>query len=649
MPNIIPSTPFAAQTNTAIKQILKGDGDRLYAWDGQTAQYIPDPKQLAGLVAAGFKDTRAPLSQYQPSSGVSQNPSSLFPGLNTQPQQPPAVTPQDPLSTFNIAILDMLKQAQTGGQAGNESLFAQQTALQRAAIDRTAQPTPADLQVLSPSQQSAIRSGNVRALEPELDAVGAKIKAQDARLQNFESVLGQLKTIGQDLAKINPSEDVINGYVNMLKAGGNLTSVPQEVRDKVVKMMTDDDWKANALASQKSSNDISWGPIGQDQYGSTVYGWIDKANQQIIPGMGGTFGSNAPIQGNFSGGAIQIPQSARLAFVNNNPGNLKFAGQAGATMGEGGFARFSSPEAGYQAIKNQIELDKSRNMSLDAFITKYAPPTENDTASYIMDAHRALGLPLSSMSLARVDTNKLARFIAQKESSTIVAEQPQSSQQAVADVKVLSNALDIAKGFLSTPQRRSADISFNQALSEGNIDQAKMVVKSVALNAMPVDQNNRVTTRESLFTELATIQQGLSELQTKYGISTNFLTGTEQDVLQRIGKTVSPQAQYLQTRILNDVIAFRRAATGVQFSQKESEQYSQMFPRLGAEMEVNKANIAALNDSMVNEIRNVYGAYIGNSNFDKLFKDDYKISSFGSAIGSGGSAADILRQYGVTP
>lgn len=49
-----------------------------------------------------------------------------------------------------------------------------------------------------------------------------------------------------------------------------------------------------------------------------------------------------------------------VAYINNNPGNLMYAGQAGATPGPGGFAVFSSYTAGYQALQNQIVLDATR-------------------------------------------------------------------------------------------------------------------------------------------------------------------------------------------------------------------------------------------------------------------------------------------------
>jgi hypothetical protein len=166
-------------------------------------------------------------------------------GATQATQQAPgtggAAPSSDPVTTFNLAILDMLKTAQSG--AGNVDLFKQQRALQRTAIDRTAKITPEDLRVLSPGQQSAIRSGSVQALEPEIDAVASEIKARDSRLAHFESTLGQMREIGLDIAKnISPPKEVIEGYKNMLRMGGDISSIPVEIRNKVLAGLTPEDW-----------------------------------------------------------------------------------------------------------------------------------------------------------------------------------------------------------------------------------------------------------------------------------------------------------------------------------------------------------------------------------------------------------------------
>lgn len=117
--------------------------------------------------------------------------------------------------------------------------------------------------------------------------------------------------------------------------------------------------------------------------------------------------------------ASNIKLGSRLAKVNNNPGNLRFVGQAGASQGEGGFARFSTPQAGYEALKNQIKLDASRGHTLESFIAKYAPPTENATNQYIQQISSRLGVSPKTK-VSSVDLEKLAREMAKKESSTII-------------------------------------------------------------------------------------------------------------------------------------------------------------------------------------------------------------------------------------
>ncbi len=86
-----------------------------------------------------------------------------------------------------------------------------------------------------------------------------------------------------------------------------------------------------------------------------------------------------------------------LNIRNNNPGNLRFVGQEGASQGEGGFAKFETPQAGLDAMRNQIELDtQKRGLNLTQFLNKYAPPSENKTTNYIDFVARKTGLDPSA-------------------------------------------------------------------------------------------------------------------------------------------------------------------------------------------------------------------------------------------------------------
>jgi len=150
---------------------------------------------------------------------------------------------------------------------------------------------------------------------------------------------------------------------------------------------------------------------------------FDPASGTLLP-AGSSGGASVSIPQNIQQGTGQ-PQ---LAYQNNNPGNLRFVGQPGATQGAGGFAKFNSPQEGYQALLNQVQLDQSRGGTLAAYITKYAPPGENNTAQYIQQAAQALGVdpnaPLSS-----IDANKIAAFQAQKESGAQISQQTPGTNQ----------------------------------------------------------------------------------------------------------------------------------------------------------------------------------------------------------------------------
>jgi hypothetical protein len=123
-------------------------------------------------------------------------------------------------------------------------------------------------------------------------------------------------------------------------------------------------------------------------------------------------GSISPAAVSAIAAAITVQEGngpATLATRNNNPGNLIYVGQAGATQGAGGFAAFSTPAAGQAALENQITLDATRGTdatgkpttTVAELITSWAPPSSNNTAAYIASVQIQTGYdpnaPLSSL------------------------------------------------------------------------------------------------------------------------------------------------------------------------------------------------------------------------------------------------------------
>ena len=99
----------------------------------------------------------------------------------------------------------------------------------------------------------------------------------------------------------------------------------------------------------------------------------------------------------------------------NNPGNLRFANQTESTgKDDRGFAIFPTPEKGWDALYRQIELDKGRDLTLDQFVNKYAPPSENDTTAYRNFLQKELNVGKNT-NINKLDTQKLAVAIAKQE------------------------------------------------------------------------------------------------------------------------------------------------------------------------------------------------------------------------------------------
>lgn len=84
---------------------------------------------------------------------------------------------------------------------------------------------------------------------------------------------------------------------------------------------------------------------------------------------------------------------------NNNPGNLNYAGQAGATLESPGgrFARFETAYDGLRAMARQLMLYAKRGTNtVEGIISTWAPSSENNTGAYVNAISSKLGVDPSA-------------------------------------------------------------------------------------------------------------------------------------------------------------------------------------------------------------------------------------------------------------
>ena len=133
--------------------------------------------------------------------------------------------------------------------------------------------------------------------------------------------------------------------------------------------------------------------------------------------------------------SVSIPITSGIAYRNNNPGNLMFANQPDATQGEFRknnsisqptyWAKFETPEKGFENVIRQVKLDTLKNITLSQFVNKYAPSIENPTneilSFYITRLNKSLPQIITKdTKLTDINSFELAKLIVLRESSTKV-------------------------------------------------------------------------------------------------------------------------------------------------------------------------------------------------------------------------------------
>lgn len=128
-------------------------------------------------------------------------------------------------------------------------------------------------------------------------------------------------------------------------------------------------------------------------------------------------------------------QNETLANVNNNPGDLRFIGQSGASQGKSGFASFQSPKEGFGALLNDVQSKINRNPThtLADFANTYAPPSDgNNSAQYAANLANKLGVPPNTpLSALQPKIGQFAEAIGGNEGFKDVNSKPNPTPQEV--------------------------------------------------------------------------------------------------------------------------------------------------------------------------------------------------------------------------
>ena len=137
--------------------------------------------------------------------------------------------------------------------------------------------------------------------------------------------------------------------------------------------------------------------------GNAVQQAATGAQTQAAPAAGGEVPTLRAAPG-------QDPNEVR-GVRTNNPLNLSFANQPNAIGTDGRFAVFQTPEEGVAASVRQLQLYGQRGLNtIDQIVSRWAPPSENNTAAYIQAVAQRVGVsPNQEIDLS--DPNIMRRLV----------------------------------------------------------------------------------------------------------------------------------------------------------------------------------------------------------------------------------------------
>lgn len=223
--------------------------------------------------------------------------------------------------------------------------------------------------------------------KPEVDAALKMVRDLKATVNDLAKALAKLLNIDPKAWSLQWD------FSNFIDQMGEFSKMLNMIAD-LLKAIKDGRWADAASIGKQMLNQGSENPSAMPMVTDSANGTADWIKEHwgfdprsVGRTVRGWFGDDEP---------DQIGQAAKRGERNNNPGNLNFAGQAGAELERPGgrFARFETAFDGLRALSRQLMLYAGRGInSVEKIISTWAPASDNNnTAAYIQAVSQRLGV-----------------------------------------------------------------------------------------------------------------------------------------------------------------------------------------------------------------------------------------------------------------
>ncbi len=253
-----------------------------------------------------------------------------------------------------------------------------------------------------------------------------------AKYSNIFISLKELLVLFLTLSLVRPAVNLIYGD-DLFARGCRVISISIDEMNKLLDLRKDNLSAYNEFniyenmeiqdsgATESISETVSEESVSSE----TVSAESDSSSSQAHTPTARTDATSLPRSAKASGKDVvyDMPDGSRVkrtggtrAWRNNNPGNIRysdFSVRVGAIGKAGGFAVFPDEATGMYAIETLLRTDSYNKLTIAGAVSRYAPPSENNTVAYYNRLSKITGLSINKRmsDLSAEELTSVARAI----------------------------------------------------------------------------------------------------------------------------------------------------------------------------------------------------------------------------------------------
>ena len=480
-----------------------------------------------------------------------------------------------------------------------------------------------------------------------------------AEMQEFQNT-GSLPQSA--IQKMGPTLAEMDKQIQLFTTVSGL--IPPASVDDVNKMVTE--MTSGSLSSQFGGQLASMSPDQRVQFASN-YLHQERVMQMMsafgaagIPGMpnftGGTGTQQTGTQqagstqtastGNWTSGQQYNPQTSNVPTWDNNPGDLIYNQQQGASPGaqgngtggqQGNIAKFETPQAGWNALIQDLtgKINGNNSHGLNGSSTLadlqnvYAP----GSTTWLPNVAKNLGVDINKK-IGELPVRPLAEAIAKaegyqgapapwkptqlpnmSEEEKTRALLDENSQKAGVDPTETKTVLLAAQSVVGDKARAFAAAN---AFAGGD----KKTAQDIITTGISTGGGQAASDYNDASTQLNQITQLNNQFQqyTALGGKTNIFVGAEADFAHRLGMSgMSPQLQDLANKMQRTFVSYRQSLFGSRITQTETAAVGDLAPSADKTNAFNQQLLSSAVDFNTRTLNGVIKRSIGDKGFAVLF------------------------------